>query len=64
MLPEVQKLSYKAITEKTLKSLHAVSGAFFNPLFKGIVRILPMKVCIVGGGLTGLAAAWRLKERH
>jgi protoporphyrinogen oxidase len=23
-----------------------------------------MKVCIVGGGLAGLAAAWRLKERH
>jgi protoporphyrinogen oxidase len=64
LLPEVQKLSYKGITEKTLKSLHAVSGAFFNPLFKGIVRILPMKVCIVGGGLTGLAAAWRLKDRH
>jgi protoporphyrinogen oxidase len=23
-----------------------------------------MKVCIVGGGLAGLAAAWRLKDRH
>jgi protoporphyrinogen oxidase len=23
-----------------------------------------MKICIVGGGLAGLAAAWRLKERH
>jgi protoporphyrinogen oxidase len=23
-----------------------------------------MKVCIIGGGLAGLAAAWKLKERH
>jgi protoporphyrinogen oxidase len=23
-----------------------------------------MKICIIGGGLAGLAAAWRLKERH
>ena len=41
-----------------------VSGAFFILLFKRYGENPTMKICIIGGGLAGLAAAFRLRDQH
>jgi len=64
LLSEVQKLSYTKPPPKGFICGVYVCGAFFIPLFKPILQNPTMKVCIIGGGLAGLSAALRLKERH